>query len=228
MRVHLAVGLAGAALGLAVTTAGHAAADAIDDAWPYGGTGPVDSSSLALPGFLFIAQGHGTNEGQDAFGPIVNNWGDYTATHTANGTDDWYTVHDNTFIIPGLYTNEHTEVTSVLDDSAGYPSVGTVFDQTELFRSNSPIGVPNWFSYTTLNDPELGYASQFTLWPLFSNTFLNTDDGMKDVVSSFGQQFTLFEIPVTDASGAGDASDAGFAELLAELTGAAPGATDLF
>ena len=50
---------------------------------------------------------------------------------------------------------------------------------------------------------------------------------MKDVVNSFGQQFTLFDFPAADASGAGDASD-GFAQLLAELTGTVPSATDLW
>jgi len=220
--------LIGLALSLGVACAGSAAAEDIDDGWPYG-SGGLGSSSLTLPGYLFIAQGQGTNEGQDAFGPIVNNWGDYTATHSSAGTDDWYTVHDNTFIIPGLYTNQHTEVTNVLDPSDGYPTVGTVFDETQLFRSNTPIGAVDWFGYATLDDPELGYATQFTLGPLFGNTFLSTDDGMKDVVSSFGQQFTLFDIPFTDASGAGDASETGdvFAQLSAELTGAATGAAEL-
>ncbi|MGB3287126.1 hypothetical protein [Mycolicibacter algericus] len=229
MRIRVSVGLLGAAVSLGVAFAGNATAEDIDDGWPYGGVGGLTPSSLALPGFLVIAQGYGTNEGQHAFGPIVDNWGDYTATHDVDKTDDWYTVHDNTFIIPGLYTNQHTEVTNVLDDAAGYPSVGTVYDETELFRSNSPVGAIDWFTSSTLNDPEVGYASQFTMWPLFMNTFLYTDDGMKDVVSSFGQQFTVFELPFTDASGAGDASDAGggFAQLLAELAGAAPGATDL-
>lgn len=229
MRIRVSVGLLGAAVGLGFAFAGNAAAEDIDDGWPYGGIGDVTPSSLGLPGSLLIAQGHGTNEGQDAFGSIVHNWGDYVATHDVGQTDDWYAVHDDTFIIPGLYTNQHTEVTDVLDDSAGYPNVGTVFDETEFFRSNSPVGAIDWFTFSTLNDPELGYASQFTLGPLFINNFLYTDDGMKDVVSSFGQQFTLFEIPFSDTSGAGEASDAGdgFAQLLAELTGAAPSAADL-
>lgn len=220
------VAVLGAAVGFGVALAGHAAADSIDDSWPYSadvGAG----STLQLPGYLFIAQGQGTNEGQDTFGPVVHNWGDYTATHDVQRTDDWYTVHDDTTIVPFFYTSQHTEVTGVIDDSDDYPSVGTVFDQTQLFPSNSPLGAIDWFTYSTLDDPELGYASQFTTWPVFSNTFLYTDAGMKDVVSSFGQEFTLFEIPFTDTSGAGDASDDGFAQLLAELSGAATSATDL-
>lgn len=227
VRLSVASTLFCAAFGAALAAGAAASADAIDDGWPYGGGG-LGSMSLSLPGYLFIAQGQGTNEGQDAFGPAVHNWGDYIATHDAGRVEDWYTVHDNTFIIPGLYTNQHTEVTSVLDTSDGYPSVGTVFDETVLFRSNTPIGATDWFGYATLNDPDLGYASQFSMGPLFINTFLSTDDGMKDVVSSFGQQFTLFDIP-SDASGAGDASQTGdvFAQLSAELTGAATGAAEL-
>lgn len=202
MRINALAALAGAAMGCGAALAAPAVADVIDDAWPYGSSYPP---TLALPGVALIAQGHGTNEGQDAFGPVTDSWGDYVATHTIGGSDSWYTVHDRTFIIPGLYTDQRTEVTGIVDDSTDYPSVGTVFDKIELFRSNSPIGAIDWFTTTSINDPDRGYATQFTLTPLLNNTFVFTDAGMKDVVGLFGQQFNLFEIPFSDTSDFGDA-----------------------
>ena len=220
MRAAVATGFLGAAVGVTIALAGQAGAGPIDDAWPYGGMNGY--SSPELPGFL--KTGSATNEGQDAFGPISNLWRDYIFTHTRDEADDWYTVHYTRFTIPNLYTNEHTEVTGVLDDSAGYPSVGTVLDKTELFRITPPFfGSFELFTNTVLNDPELGYATQFTfLIPSISNTFLITEDGVKDVVS-IGTSFTLFEIPFTADSGAGDASDVGdpFTLLLAALDGSA-------
>ncbi len=203
MRTHVAVGVVGAAVGVAVALAGHAAADAIDDSWPYGaGTG------MEAPGF---------------YDPRGGTDGVFTV-YDGSGGPDWYTAHISDFSIPLLYHNEHIEVLSLLDDSAGYPTVGTVFDTTEMLPFNFPIGgVMHMFTSTVIDDPELGYANQFTITPLFTNTFLMTDDGMKDVVTTFGGPYTLFEIPFTDASGGADASDAGdaFAQLLAELAGSA-------
>lgn len=37
MRVRIAMGFPGAAVGVTIALAGHAGADPIDDAWPYGG-----------------------------------------------------------------------------------------------------------------------------------------------------------------------------------------------
>lgn len=206
-----------ATAGIAVALAAGAAADAIEDAWPYG-TG----TWMSLPGYIDGTSW--TNTGGDQFGPIGSSYGDYTATHTARGSDDWYTAHRSTFHVPYLYSGEHTEITGLLDDTAGYPSVGTVVDTTTLFQIDTHvIGLIDLFTNTVIDDPELGYASQFTIWPVFINTFLITEDGMKDVVGVAGQQFTLFEIPFTDDSGGADASDAadGFAQLLAELAASA-------
>lgn len=86
-----------------------------------------------------------------------------------------------------LYSNEHVEVLSLLDDSAGYPSVGTVFDTTELFAFSLPIGgMMHMFTSAVIDDPEARFASQFSITPLFINTFMLTDEDMKDVVTPFG------------------------------------------
>lgn len=212
----------GAMFGAALGAGPGAAADAIDDAWPYGGTGSP-YTSLHLPGFP--EAGSGTNGGRDVFGPFTHTYGDYIATHTDDGTDEWYTAHSDTYVIPDFYTEERTEVTGLLDGSATFPSAGTVFDTTDLFPINSPIGVLNPFENSYVNDPELGFADQFTLNLFFiagSNTFLSDAAGIKDVINVDGQQFTVFDLPYTAGA------EPGFADLLAELTGAASAATDLF
>jgi len=217
MRLRIAGGFLGAAVGVTLALAGQAGAGPIDDAWPYG-TG----IGMEAPGF--IKPGPWTNQGGEQFGPIGTKYGDYTAVHTYNGTDEWYTAHQSNFYVPFLYSNERTEVLSLLDASAGYPSVGTVIDTNNFFEIDTHVvGLINLFTNTVIDDPDLGYASQFTIWPVFVNTFLITDDGMKDVVGVPGLQFTLFEIPFTADSGAGDASDVGdsFALLLAALDGGA-------
>lgn len=199
-----AVGLLGAAVGVAIGFAGHAAADPIEDAWPYG----IGYGGMEAPGFW------------DPRGGVD---GVFTVTDGSGGPD-WYTAHIDKLNIPLIYHYEHMEVLSVLDDSAGYPSVGTVFDTTELFPFSLPgFGMMNMFTSTVIDDPEAGFGSQFSFTPLFTNTFLFTDDGMTDIVSIFpGLRFALFEIPFTDASGGADASDIGdvFAPLLAELAAA--------
>lgn len=191
-----AAAFAGAAVAVAV--AGHAGAETIGDDWPYG----TGVGGMQVPGF---------------YDPRGGTDGVFTV-YDGSGGPEWYTARISNFNIPVLYSNEHAEVLSLLDDSAGYPSVGTVFDTTELFAFSLPIGgMMHLFTNSVINDPEAGFGSQFTMWPLFTNTFLFTDDGMKDVVGVPGLQFTLFEIPFTDASGGADASDDGFAQLLAEL-----------
>src|SRR5690625_1327281 len=186
MRYGKLFGLGGTALGAAVGVAmgaGFAAADAIDDAWPYGGTGSI-YTPLYLPGFT--EAGSGTNGGRDVYFPLTHLYGDYIATHTDGGTDEWYTAHSDTYVIPDFYTEEQTKVTDLLDDSTGYPSVGTVFNTTDLIPINSPIGVLNPFEYSYVNDPELGFADQFTLNFFFiagSNTFLSDTAGIKDVIN---------------------------------------------
>lgn len=197
-------GLAGAAVGVAVALAGHAGADTIGDDWPYG----AGVGGLKVPG---------------CYDPRGGTDGVFTV-YDGSGGPEWYTARISTIDIPVLFSNEHAEVLSVLDDSAGYPNVGTVFDRTELLPIDLHFGgILHLITSSVVNDPELGYASQFTMFPLFSNTFLYTDDGIKDVVSTIGMQFTLFEIPFTDDSGGADASDAadGFAQLLAELAASA-------
>jgi hypothetical protein len=186
------------------------AADAIDASWPYG-TG----ASMEAPGFYDVLGW--TDGGRDQFGPISSTHGDYTVAHSVDGPD-WYTAHITNFVVPSFYSNEHIEVLSLLDDSAGYPSAGTVFDTTKMFDFNFPIGgMMHLFTTTVIDDPELGYASQFSITPFFTNTFLITDGGMKDFVTTFGWSYTLFEIPFTDASGGADASDDAFTPLLAEF-----------
>src|SRR5690625_5827868 len=71
MRTRFAVGVLGAAAGVAVALAGHAAADAIEDGWPYGTDTYMDA-----PGY--IDGSSWTNRGGEQFGPIGTSYGEYT------------------------------------------------------------------------------------------------------------------------------------------------------
>ena len=207
---------AGAGVATALAVSANAGADAIDDAWPYGDLSQPPNIASELPGF--VDGGSGTDTGRDNFGPITHIYGDYNVTHTNGGTDDWYSEHYNWFVVPSFYHDESETVTALLDDSTSYPGVGTVWDQSVLFPIYNPaFGTINLFQNTSVNDPTLGYADQFTT-PGFSNAFLFDEAGMKDVVSGFGQSYTLFTVPFA-ASGSGDETDldGGFAQLLAEL-----------
>lgn len=116
MRGRSAVGVAGIAVGIGLALAGPAAADAggatnaanaIDDAWPYGG---LDAYGVppAIPGF--VEAGSVTDSGRDQFGPITNSYADYIATRTKGGTDEGYSAHSNTFVVPNLYEDDHEAV----------------------------------------------------------------------------------------------------------------------
>lgn len=204
MRLHHFVTYLALAAGAGVAAAGTASAgtDPIYDAWPYGGAAGPYYAPLYMPGYY--EAGSGTSSG------------DLVYTHTSGGTDEWYSAHTTTFDIPNLYDSSHEVVTKLLDGSASYPNVGTTYDQSELFPIYSPaFGTMNLVTNDTISDPKLGFGNQLSILGL-SNTFLSDPAGIKDVVSSFGHQFTLFDLPFT-APGA-DASDDGFAPLLAELT----------
>lgn len=218
----------GGALGVGLANSAVAVADAIDDAWLYGvpeGPGALSSEGTTLPGFPDT--GSITNQETQNFGPIALSQDDFNYLHGVGG-DPWYSVHDSTFVIPDLYTNESQQVTDLLDTSATYPTVGTVADHSEFISLSSPGLQGVWLMQSySLNDPDLGSASAFVL-PGMSNTLISDAAGIKDIVNFFGQTSTLFEIPFT-ASGSAAALDLGDGtqQLLTELTNAFPGADAL-
>jgi hypothetical protein len=212
---------AGAGLGVALASSPTAAADAIDDAWPYGGTAPY-YTPLGLPGYLEPG--------------AVTSSGDLIYTHTYGGHDQWYSASDTTSIVPNVSTNDQQVVTGLLDSSATYPTVGTTFDQSDLFPVYNPaFGTIDTFQNTSLDDPKLGYADQSEInfvYAAFSNTYLSDAAGIKDISGFDGHYSTVFEIPfsTSSAGAAGAASDLGdgFQQLLTELTALSGSAPDLF
>ncbi|MGH3562611.1 MAG: hypothetical protein ACRDTN_12640 [Mycobacterium sp.] len=222
---------AGAGLGaaLAASPSAVAAPDPIDEAWPYGvpDVGPtLPSFGTTLPGFPDTASI--TNQETQNFGPIALSQADFNYLHSVGGSD-WYSVHDSTFVIPDLFTDDQQKVTDLLDTTATYPTVGTVATQFELFPINTPaVGGVSLIQGYSLDDPQLGSASAFAL-PGIANTFISDTAGMKDVINFFGQPFTVLDIPLS-TSGSAAASDLGDGaqQLLTELASLFPGADTLF
>lgn len=211
----------GVGLGVALGASPVAAADAIDDAWPYLAPSPEFSypyySAAILPGY----RGPLT-----APAPDVN---DVVYVHQPDPLglpvdDEWYAVHSTFSYTPIVGGESHSVVTAVLDGSA-FPHVGTVEDASTFFpfipvRFNEP-GLEPLFVNSYLNDPALGFADAFTVQGFFgtgvgiTNTYISDAAGIKDVLSAYGlPTVTLFEFPAADPSAA--ATDLG--QLMAEFT----------
>ncbi|MDD7814808.1 hypothetical protein PP713_19800 [Mycobacterium sp. CSUR Q5927] len=195
MAAFLGAGL-GIALGSAIAAGPVAAADTIEDAWPY-----LQPPSTVFP--YYYAAG----------------------LPTIPGTDLWYTVDHTYSSVPYLYNYFHDVVTATLDGPE-YPHVGTVSDALVLLpiipAVGGMVGAPVITNYY-LEDPQLGFAHAFNLLNVLTNTYLSDSAGVKDVLSIYGlPPLTLFEFPAVDAGGTASESGDGFAQLLAELAGVTP------
>jgi hypothetical protein len=216
IRPRSVVAFLGIALGTALGTAAlpsspTAAADPISD-WPYGGF----PGGAELPGFVDASTITNQQSEFVGLGTLTTQDFDYdVGANEGPGGPDWYSVSDSNFVVPGdLYENDYQQVTSVLDDTPGYPSVGTVADQSEAFILNSPAinGVP-LITTDSLDDPNLGSAESIS-FPGLENLLVTDSAGVEDVVTAFGQSYTLFDLPTTDAAaGASDLS-----QLMAEFS----------
>lgn len=223
-RVNAFLGLAlGAALGVAPGGGPVAAADPIDDAWPYGGATALPYGGALPP----------TNYQNLDLGLFQSTQYDQTVLYTLStppfSSTPWYTEHFESVHIPLLATSQHEAVTSILDTAPGFPHVGTTLDSYGLILMNIPTAgeIPLWASYT-LNDPELGFATT-TGFPVLFNTYLSDDAGIKDFLMLFGTPITLFEIPFAAPSTDATVADLGgdFQQLLAAFSDAFPGVDTL-
>lgn len=194
MRVHNAVAVVGIAAGCALGAAAAAGADPIDDAWPYSG---LPFGSPTLPGYADSASV--TDVVRQQFGPLFSTAADYDILHAVGGAD-WYAMHDSTFLISSLYSDDHQVVTALLDGAAGYPTAGTVADQSDWFPVYNPaFGTVQLLQNSYVDDPKLGFGDQFAIGlTSITNTFISDAAGIKDVVGAFGQSVTLFEFPAPD------------------------------
>lgn len=186
----------GIALGGALAASTVAAADTVEDAWPY-----LQPESPVFPYYYA------------------------TGLPSIPGTDPWYTVDRDFTSVPYLYNYFHNVVTATLDGPE-YPHVGTVSDALILLpifpAVGGLVGAPLFTNYY-LEDPQLGFADAFSVLNLFTNTYLSDTAGVKDVLSINGlPPLTLFEFPTVDAGEPATESADGFAQLLAELADTTP------
>jgi hypothetical protein len=192
------LGTFGAGLGIALAASPAAAADAIDDAWPYG-----TPSSTDFP--YYLATGLPGYQGPTTYSGDVE---DVTYVHQPDPndlpvTDEWYTVQQ-TISTTGILSNEtHQVVTAVLDDSA-FPHVGTVADSVDFLRIiPEGIGLAPLITNSFLDDPTLGFADAFGVLNVVTDTYLSDTAGIKDVLSVLGlPPLTLFDIPAADPGAA--------------------------
>jgi hypothetical protein len=192
----------GTGLGIALGSSPVAGADPLGD-WPYGG---VDLPGYADP--LSV-----TNANQYSLGPLGTiNTADYNYD-TSDGGTPWYSASDDAFN-NDFYQSDYEQVTKVLDDVPGYPSVGTVSDQSDLFINTTVVGQVPLISTDYLDDPNLGVAESIS-FPGIGNLLVADSGGIEDILNAYGQTYTLFDIPFTDAS-AGAASD--LSQLMTEFT----------
>jgi hypothetical protein len=208
MQVHRVIAFVGisvgAGLGIALGCSPAAGADPIVVDWPYDGT--------TLPGYVDPTSV--TNFNDYSLGPLGNiSTEDYDVDQSAGGAP-WYSVSDVSSDSQYLFQNDYDQVTGVLDDSATYPSVGTVADSTEAIILSSPAiqGVPLIQNYY-LDDPKLGLADGFSPFPGVENFYLSDSAGIEDTLDAYGQSYTLFDLPLTASAGASDLS-----QLMTEFT----------
>ncbi|MBS9533099.1 hypothetical protein KIH27_05785 [Mycobacterium sp. M1] len=167
------------------------------------GTSPIDT-------WLYADSGNGVNTLPgvlEGYAPGSTQENPFTFDTPAEGIGHpsvpWYTADINTF---GPTTA--TTVEKILDPSFGYPTVGTVGDQTVV---NIPVNLtaqpPDIFNLYTDNhitDPSLGtgdYTSMFD--NSFTNFYVSDAAGIEDQVTFFGgQSITVFDFPAADTPGA--------------------------
>lgn len=204
MRHGKLIGLAGAAIGVAFGGALSGSAPAVADT----GTSPIDT-------WLYADGGSGVNT-LPGTPDADSQGGDVTFYY---GSTPWYTAAETTF---GSY--RHDEVTTVLDGSLGYPSVGTVADQYSIdtleYNPVYPTEVA-LYSHNHISDPTLGTGDwQQFFAGAFTNFYVSDNAGIEDQVSFFGgQPITVFDFPAA-GTGSSEAGD-GLGQLMSEFLGGA-------
>lgn len=192
----IALGIASAAL----IVVSPASADSILDDWPYyQPTYPAYLIGATLPGSPVGMAG-----GETYYSDVAEQ-------------DPWYTTTETNTLIPGLLETDNQQVTNVIDPSFGYPSVGTTYEESQLFPINTVIAgsEPLYFNQE-LSDPNLGSADySSTFLNSFANLYVSDKAGIEDIVYAFGHSYTLFDFPLGGASAA-DVGD-GLQQLMAEF-----------
>lgn len=179
-------GALGVALGVSLATCPSAAADPIDDAWPYPG--------FDLGGYL-------NQQSFDDLEPYLFGLGrqgtlDYT---DFAGTTPLYSTHADFFsfpVLPFLYTYTHNHQ-EVFDSAVPTPLDGTVMDRTDLLSS---FGGDWSIHHTWIYDPESGFGDLFQFGG-FANTLIINDIGIQDTFTFLTSEYTLIDFQWPDGLG---------------------------
>jgi hypothetical protein len=207
MRTHSTVAFFGICLGigLGIVVGGDPVAHADPDpspidVWPadyFALGGEADGAPTNVVSYL--PDGWGTTEDQ-AFTSFIPGSGDYSA-------------HMNLLNIPNVVDSTYQQV---YDSSGGAPADGSFSDTIQTLYGPFPSisGDVPYFTNSYIDLQGFGTADQTIIVPLFfENQIVSDPAGIEDVAVFFGQQFTLFDIPASAASGASDLS-----QLMTELT----------
>lgn len=166
MRRNSVGGLLAALGAVAVVTSPAAAASPVDDAWPYG-------TLLQLPGFSVGGQVTPV-DGIPFLSQGVLPWSvpDYGGGYSTDFIG---------FQVPFVGYLIHQEA---FDSTVPFPSDGTTWDGFSF----GPV------SNFLIIDPVAGIGDQFIFFGI-QNTFISDAAGLQDVLTVFGQDFTLLDLP---------------------------------
>ncbi len=193
----------GTGLGSAVAHSPVAGADPSPiDVWPmdyFALQGEADGPPTTVVAYL--PDGWGTTEDQ-AFTSFLPGSGEYSA-------------HLNLLAVPNVLDNTYQQV---FDSSGGAPADGSFSDTIQTLFGPLPSisGDVPYFTNSYVDLQGFGTGDQTIIAPLFlENQLVSDSAGIEDVGTFFGQSYTLFDLPFTDAS-AGAASD--LSQLMTELS----------
>jgi hypothetical protein len=193
----------GTGLGIALVASPVAIADGSPiDAWPqdfFALDGAADGAPTNVVNYL--PDGWGTTEDQA-----------FTNYFPGAGT---YSAHLNLSDIPNV---EQSEYQQVFASTGAAPADGSFSDTVQSLYGPLPSisGDVPYFTNSYVDLAGFGTGDETIFVPLaFTNQLVTDPAGTEDVVSFFGQQFTLFDIPFADA---GTASATDLSQLASEFT----------
>lgn len=204
---HLLIALGaavGAGLGAALFASPMAYADDLDNLLYPPAFGPIGSPTNVhnINGDPFF----GYNQADNLYHVLDNGnvIGQFTDTHSGFGLPGQLVL-----FLPGFLDESDTISNSTyagLADGATQNYAGLFI---QGFSSNSEI-----MTSFSLNNPGIETQNYFSLFNSFQNLYTSDATGTSDIVTMFGQSYTLFDFPATAAAGA-DAVDANWATDLA-------------
>jgi hypothetical protein len=189
---------------------------------PVAGADPVPINPLPAPIDVwpqdyFSLDGAADGAPTNVVNYLPGGWGtteDQTFTNYFPGAGE-YSAHLNLSDIPNVENSEYQEV---FNSTGAAPADGSFSDTVQSLYGPLPSvsGDVPYFTNSFIDLQGVGTGDETIVAPLFFvNQLVSDSAGIEDVGSFFGQQFTLFDLPFSDAS-AGAAAD--LSQLAAEFT----------